>query len=81
MRGEEKEFGALNPAPDDILMRRNAGRRLKETREVVGAQRRDRREFCEREILGEVLFDVGVDASERRPIKTNSSWKGGLLRR
>ena len=41
VRGEEEKFGALNPALDDILMRRNAGRRLEETREVVGAQRRD----------------------------------------
>lgn len=65
VRGEEEEFGALNPALNDILMRRNAGRRLEETREVVGTQRRDRRKFREREILGEVLFDVGADASER----------------
>ena len=80
-RGEEEEFGALNPALDDILMRRNAGRFLEETREVEGAQRRDRRKFREREILGEVLFDIGADASERRPIQTNSSWEGGQLRR
>ncbi len=40
-----------------------------------------RRKRGEREILSEMVFAGRADASERRPVKANGSWEGGLLHR
>src|SRR5262245_30970324 len=60
-------LGPLDPAGDDVLVRRQPGGRLELPREVVGAEAGDRGQLVQARAAVEVLLDVLDDGAEPPP--------------